>query len=344
MVTAALAVTVRLVTVKFAVVAPASTVTVVGTVAALVLPLVSATSAPPLGAAPLKLTVPWAVMPPVTLMGLTATEDRLAGGGGGGGGCTVSAAVRVTPLNVAETTAVFVVATDTVLMVKLALIAPAATVTLAGTVATFVLALDKATIAPVLGAAPVKVTVPCAPLPPVTLVGLTVTEDRLAGGGGGGGGRTESVAVRVTPLKMAETTAVFVVATDTVLMVKLALVAPAATVTLTGTVATAAFPLESETTAPPLGAPLLSVTVPCEALPPTTEFGFTLTADKLAATGAACAWKRREAEKGPATPAELMARTRHQSRVAGSDAVVNCDTVTVWFTARGAVNVSLLAI
>ena len=153
-----------------------------------------------------------------------------------------------------------------------------------------------------------------------------------------------SVALRVVPPKVAERSTPFVAATDTVLMVKLALVAPAATVTLAGTVATAAFPLVSETTAPPLGAPLVNVTVPCEVLPPTIEVGFTLTVDKLGAAGAASAWNRREAEKGPATPNELMPRTRHQSRVAGSDAVVNCETVTVWFTASGAVKVSLLAI
>jgi hypothetical protein len=38
---------------------------------------------------------------------------------------------------------------------------------------------------------------------------------------------------------------------------------------------------------------------------------------------------RRVAEKGPATPAELKARTRQKSRCAGSPVTVACDTLTV---------------
>ncbi len=54
---------------------------------------------------------------------------------------------------------------------KVALVAPAATVTLAGT-CTAVLLLDRLTAAPPLGAAPLKVTVPVEELPPVTVEGL----------------------------------------------------------------------------------------------------------------------------------------------------------------------------
>ena len=56
-----------------------------------------------------------------------------------------------------------------------------------------------------------------------------------------------------------------------------ALIAPPATVTLTGTVAANVLLLDSETTAPPTGAGPLSVTVPVEGLPPTTLDGFTPT-------------------------------------------------------------------
>ncbi len=62
---------------------------------------------------------------------------------------------------------------------KLALVAPAATVTLDGTVATLVLLLDRATTAPPDGAALLSVTVPIDELPPLTLVGLSVSEIRL---------------------------------------------------------------------------------------------------------------------------------------------------------------------
>src|SRR5262249_58903296 len=84
---------------------------------------------------------------------------------------------------------------------------------------------------------------------------------------------------------------------------------PAATVTLAGTVAAAVLALLRPTTAPPVGAAAVSVTVPCDELPPTTEVGLTVTVDKLAVGGgavAACAVKRRAAENDPATPAELM--------------------------------------
>ena len=61
---------------------------------------------------------------------------------------------------------------------NVALVAPAATVTLAGTCAAVVLLLVRDTVAPPLGAAPLSVTVPVDELPPVTLVGFTATEDR----------------------------------------------------------------------------------------------------------------------------------------------------------------------
>ena len=170
---------------------------------------------------------------------------------------------------------------------KFAVAEPAAMVTLAGTVAALVLLLDKATSAPPLGAALESVIVASEALPPVTLVGFRVTEDKLAGGGGAGTGLTVSVAVRVEPLKELEMVTRLVAVTVTVLMLKEALVEPAGTVTLAGVEATLGLLLERVTTAPPLCAALLKVTVPCEVLPPTRLAGFKLTEDRVGAEGAA---------------------------------------------------------
>ena len=69
------------------------------------------------------------------------------------------------------------VPTALVVTVNVAVVAPAATVTLAGTCAAVVLLLDSATLAPPVGAAPLSVTVPVDEAPPVTLAGLRETEE-----------------------------------------------------------------------------------------------------------------------------------------------------------------------
>src|SRR5258708_37886165 len=67
--------------------------------------------------------------------------------------------------------------------VNAAVVAAAATVTLEGVLATFVLLLESVTTAPPEGAAPLRVTVPVEEFPPVTLVGFTESEERVAAGG-----------------------------------------------------------------------------------------------------------------------------------------------------------------
>src|SRR5258706_272127 len=68
--------------------------------------------------------------------------------------------------------------TALVLTVNEALAAPAATTTLAGTLAAAVLLLERAIDAPPTGAGPLSVTVPVEEFPPVTLVGLSESEER----------------------------------------------------------------------------------------------------------------------------------------------------------------------
>ena len=105
---------------------------------------------------------------------------------------TVRLAVLVTPFWVAEI--VTVVGFDTTLVetVKVAVLAPAATRTLAGTVAAAVLLLERVTVAPPVGAGPVSVTVPVDVPPPLTLVGFNVRVDNV-------GRFTVRMAVFVTP-------------------------------------------------------------------------------------------------------------------------------------------------
>lgn len=67
-----------------------------------------------------------------------------------------------------------------------------------------------------------------------------------------------------------------------VVIVKVAEVAPAATVTFAGTVARAGLLLVSAMVAPPAGAALLSFTVPVEGDPPTTVVGLRLSDDSTA--------------------------------------------------------------
>ncbi len=86
-------------------------------------------------------------------------------------------------------------ATEVVVTGKVAEVAPAATVTEAGTEA-LVLLEESVTDAPPEGAAEERVTVPVAEVPPVTEAGLTETLESEAAGAGAS---MESVAVRDAP-------------------------------------------------------------------------------------------------------------------------------------------------
>jgi hypothetical protein len=172
------AVTVLVLAVKMALVAPAGTVTLEGTVTTLVLLLERETRAPVLGAGAFSVTVPEEGDPPMMLLGFSVSDARV--GPGGGCGVTVREAVCVKlPLDAEIATGVELAAAMVVTW-KAALVAPAATVTFGGTVAAEVLPLDNTTTVPPLGAGPFRVTLPVEEFPPLTLVGLSVSEDGVA--------------------------------------------------------------------------------------------------------------------------------------------------------------------
>ena len=130
---------------------------------------------------------PWRDSRPFTLDGFTCREVNAASG------VTVRRAVRGDPPERAEI--VTAVEPDTTLVVtaNVALLAPAATVTLAGTVAADVLSLDSDTTAPPTGAGPLSVTVPVEGLPPARWTGSPAREVNA------GSGVTVRGAVLVTP-------------------------------------------------------------------------------------------------------------------------------------------------
>lgn len=173
--------TMDVVTVKFALLAPAGTITLDGTCAAELL-LESITSAPPAGAGALSVTVPVEdCVPPITLDGLNVKEETV-----GSAGTTVrDADLLVPPYDAVMVTAVEE-ATWFVAAVNVAVVEPAGTVTLDATVAAEVLLLESRTCAPPAGAGPLKVTVPVDDCdPPVTVAGFSVREVSVTLGGGG---------------------------------------------------------------------------------------------------------------------------------------------------------------
>jgi len=172
------------------------------------------------------------------------------------------------------------VVTAVVFTMNVALLAPAAIVTLAGTLAATLL-LESSTCAPPVSAGPLRVTVPVEGDPPVTLMGLSAIEESVAEPGG----VTVSEAVLVTPPEDPVMVTGAEAVTVLVLTVKVELLAPAATVTLAGTVAAAVLSLERETAAPPLGAGPLRVTVPVDGDPPVTLAGLSAIEESVGEPG-----------------------------------------------------------
>ena len=149
---------------------------------------------------------------------------------------------------------------------NVAVVAPAATVTLEGTVAAALLDANV-TVSPPAGAGPVSVSVAVEVPPPFTEVGESEIPDRVAG-------ETIMLTDFVTVPRVAVRVAVVLAATGVVVIVKVAEDEPSGTVTVAGTTATAELD-ETETTIPPAGALPLRKTVPTVDAPPTTVLGAT---------------------------------------------------------------------
>lgn len=262
------------VTVNVALVDPLATVTLLGTLA-LELLLLRLTTVPPEGAAELRVTVPVELLPPVTVDGFRVSDEIVVDAGG----LIVSEACRMVLPNVPVIVAVVVVLTDVVVTVKFALVDPLATVTLLGTLALELLLLKLTTVPPE-GAAELSVTVPVELLPPVTLAGFKLTEERV--GPEDPPGFTVKLVDTVAPPDCPKIGAVQLVVVLVLPTVKLTLVCPAGTVTglgigrVTGRVQGGFCERDIRTSLPPDGAGEAMVTVPVELFPPFTLDGFML--------------------------------------------------------------------
>jgi hypothetical protein len=169
-----------LVTVKLAVVEPAVTTTVAGTVAAAVLSLDRLTvrwaAVPTAGTFSVTVPIELAI-PPRTLVGFKFTETATTG-------FTESVALA-DPFKVAVIIGLAAELTTLEVTVNVAVVAPVATITLAGTVAAVVMLLDRVTVlcafVPAAGALRVTVPIEFAD-PPTTAVGFRLTDTTPASG------------------------------------------------------------------------------------------------------------------------------------------------------------------
>jgi len=242
----------------------------------LVLSLVSTTVWPPDGAADASRTVPTTGVPPTTVVWLRVT---LVTAGPVAAGVIASEKWRVAAACVAVISAEALAATEEVLTTNDAVSAPGTTVTPVGTEADGLVVLND-TVTPLAVAGAVRVTVPVAEEPPVTDNGVMLRFDSV-----GALEVTVNNAVLLTPFALAVITEELVPAVVPGVTVNVALEAPAATVTLAGTLAATALPLVKVTTTPPSPAGPLRVTVPVLVAPSTTVAGSRLSAARVGPAG-----------------------------------------------------------
>ncbi len=213
--------------------------------------LFSVTLDPPVGAACDNVTVQLDVLAELTVVGVHCNAVAVTVTVGD----TVSEAVAEPPFSVAVTVAVWLEVTVAAVAVNVAVVAPAATVTEAGTVSAVVLLLFSVTLDPPVGAACDNVTVQLDVPAELTVVGVHCTAVTVTVGD------TVSEAVAEPPFSVAVTVAVWLEVTVAAVAVNVAVVAPAATVTEAGTVTTVVLLLVSVTLDPPVGAACDNVTV-----------------------------------------------------------------------------------
>src|SRR5262249_8502240 len=176
---------------------------------------------------------------------------------------TVRLAERVTPPELAEILAVPLLALEAAVAEKFADVAPAGTVTAAGTI-TFELLLERVTATPPVGAAPDNVTVQVDAGPGAIAIGLQASAESTGGVGPGVVGAVwGSGNVFWTPLQLAVILTVVEELTCDAVAAKPAVVEPVVTVTNLGMLRLGLFS-ESATEIPPAGAGELRVTVQVE--------------------------------------------------------------------------------
>jgi hypothetical protein len=180
-------------------------------------------------------------------------------------GAKVMEAVFELPFNAAVMTAVWALVTVPAVAVKEAVVAAAATVTLAGTVR-LALLLVRATGEPPVGAGPLKVTVQALVPGPVNDAGLQVRLLTVTGA------ISEIVELAVEPLAVAVNVPAQVLVIVPAVAGKLAVVAPAAMVIEAGAVSNGLLD-ESATVRPPVGAGALAVTVHALLAPDVSDVG-----------------------------------------------------------------------
>ena len=135
--------------------------------------LESVTTTPFAGATELIVTVPVLGLPGATEVGLSFNDVKV-------GDVIVKVADWVTPFKLTEIDAVVCEETAMVFTANVAVDLPDGTVTEAKTVADFELLINFTT-TPLVGAGPLRETVPVEETPPATVVGLRLTDCRVGG-------------------------------------------------------------------------------------------------------------------------------------------------------------------